>query len=180
MLSDAQITQIKQKIFPKNDNYLYAVIDGASCPELRFKIYDWEPESSCLWSGDLEPDLEEVAPYMVQLEPNSAFTDWLIKEGWGNHWNIFVESPLDPKAFRKQIRKLLLVRSPEGKSLVFRFYDPRVMDIFVPTCDEEQLEELFEGLSFIYLQSVDSGDFKKFSFDGQALISVSLDIADLV
>ncbi len=150
MLNSSQLNQIQDILFSDPEQYVYAVIDGAACPELRFKIYDWEPVSSCLWSGELEPDLEEVAPYMVLLERDSLFTQWLITEGWGNNWNIFVHSPLDPRAFRKQIRKLLLIRSPDGSPMVFRFYDPRVLQIVLPTCNAEQGEDMYTNIKAIY------------------------------
>jgi hypothetical protein len=151
MLNDKQISHIQDLLFSDDSLSVYAIIDGASCPELRFKIYDWQPQSQCLWSGKLEPDIEEVAPYMVELERNSDFTLWLIKNGFENNWNIFVASQLEPKAFRKQIRKLQLVRSDEGKTMMFRFYDPRVMAVYLPTCDMEQLKETFEGLERVYV-----------------------------
>lgn len=153
MIDKKALTQIKDHLFIKEEQHIYAVVDGAACPELRFKIFDWEPQSACLWSGDLEPDMEEVAPYMIKLEKESEMTDWLITEGWGNNWNIFTASKLDPREFRKQIRKLLLVKSPEGKNLIFRFYDPRVIDIFLPTSKGEQAQELFNGLESIFYPS---------------------------
>lgn len=151
MIDNDQVESLKHQLLSNTQHYVYAVIDGAQSPQLRFKLYELNPESCCLWSGKLAPDLEEVAPYLVKLQQDSIFTDWLIKEGWGNSWNIFVESQLGFKAFRKQIRKLLLVKSPEGENLIFRFYDPRVIDIFLPTCDANQSAELFENLiSIIY------------------------------
>lgn len=165
MLNDKQIDQVQEELFKNEDVFVYAVIDGASCPELRFKIYDWQPTSSCLWSGKLEPDLEEVAPYMVMLEKNTEFTRWLIKEGFENHWNIYVTSKLESKAFRKQIRKLQLVRSPNGKTLLFRFYDPRVMEMFLPTCDDNQLKEVFTGIDFIAFSA----------YEGDALYTTRVD-----
>lgn len=159
MLNNSQFNQIQDLLFTDPEQYVYAVIDGAACPELRFKIYDWEPISSCLWSGELEPDLEEVAPYMVLLERDSLFTEWLITKGWGQNWNIFVHSTLEPKAFRKQIRKLLLVRSPQGKTMAFRFYDPRVMEMFLPTCDHAQLAELFLGVEKIAFVNFKAEEF---------------------
>ena len=164
MLEDEKVEQIKTQLLGNSDTYVYAVIDGASCPQLRFKLYDCEPEHCCLYSGKLEPDMEEVAPYLVKLQQDSIFTNWLIKEGWRNNWNIFVESELDFKALRKQIRKLLLVKSPEGNTLVFRFYDPRVMSVFLPTCDNDQAAELFQGLKSISYQK--EGELKKGSIVG--------------
>jgi len=166
MLDSAMLAKIKEHLFEGHieGSNVYAIIDGAACPELRFKLYDFEPKSACLWSGALEPDLQEVAPYMVMLDKELPFTDWLLEKGWGNHWNIFVTSHLDFKALRKQIRKLLLVKSPEGNNLLFRFYDPRVMEVVLPTFVEEQLLDLFEGLY-------------KFDFvvdNGEALVSNKL------
>lgn len=150
MLDKKAIEKIKAYLFSGELN-IYAIIDGAACPELRFKIYDWEPQSACLWSGKLAPDLQEVAPYLVLLDRDSTFTDWLITQGWDNNWNIFVTSELDFKAFRKQIRKLLLVKSPEGQNMVFRFYDPRVIKEFYKIITPEQKLLLFEGVcNFIY------------------------------
>ncbi len=156
MLDKKAIEKIKEHLFADELN-TYAIIDGAACPELRFKIYDWEPQSVCLWSGALEPDMQEVAPYMVLLDRDSTFTDWLITEGWDNHWNIFITSELDFKAFRKQIRKLLLVKSPEGQNMVFRFYDPRVMEVFKTLWNEEQKKEIFTGLNNISFQDNENG-----------------------
>lgn len=156
MLDKKAIEKIKEHLFVDELN-TYAVIDGAACPELRFKIYDWEPQSVCLWSGALEPDMQEVAPYMVLLDRDSTFTEWLITQGWDNHWNIFVTSELDFKAFRKQIRKLLLVKSSEGQNMVFRFYDPRVMEMFKTVWSEEQKKEIFTGMNNISFQDNQNG-----------------------
>jgi hypothetical protein len=152
MLEPKAVAAIKDYLFNELGN-VFAVIDGAACPELRFKLYDWEPKSVCLWSGELAPDMQEVAPYLVQLDKKSTFTDWLIKEGWNNHWNIFINSALDFKAFRKQIRKLLIVKSPQGKNLVFRFYDPRVFNSFKEVWNEEQQKEIFIGIDKIKWQT---------------------------
>ncbi len=153
MLSDDQVNQVQNRLFSDERQNIYAVVDGAACPDLRFNISKWNPESSCLWSGDLDADLEEVAPYMIKLERDADFTQWLIKEGWENHWNIFVSSILEPKAFRKEIRKFQLARLPEGETVYFRFYDPRVLEMFLPTCDEMQRHELFTHIEVLYFSA---------------------------
>ena len=151
MLDKKEIEQVKETLF-SGASFIYAVIDGAACPDLRFKLYDWEPNSACLWSGALEPDLEEVAPYLVLLDRESTFTHWLVSHGWNNNWNIFVNSTLDFKAFKKQIRKFLRVKSPERKNMVFRFYDPRVLDVFLENIETTQKEMFFQGINNFYYQ----------------------------
>ena len=151
MLTPEQLKKVKSELFKNSDTDTYAVIDGAACPELRFKIYDYQPEYACLWSGKLEPDLEEVAPYMVKLEKNSVFTEWLLSNGHDKHWNVLVESDLDKEPFRKQIRKLLLARTPNGDTIVFRFYDPRVLNLYINNSLSIDLVPFFTGVSrFLY------------------------------
>src|SRR5689334_3790444 len=83
-------------LFPEEEDgslQTFAVLDGASIPELLDHLYgERRPEFDCLYRGDLAPDIAEVAPYLVRLEPETPFTDWCLAEGWGNHWGIFVRS----------------------------------------------------------------------------------------
>jgi hypothetical protein len=124
--------------------HTYAVLDGASIPDLLDHLYgDPRPAFVCLYRGELAPDMAEVAPYLVQLKPETPFTDWLLSEGWGKHWGIFALSSADMIAIRKHFRTFLMVKSPEGKQVYFRYYDPRVLRIFLPTCNSEETGLVF-------------------------------------
>ena len=169
MLTDSQLTQVQETIFDQEDIHIYAIVDGASCPTLRFKIYEHKPISSCLWSGTLAPDIEEVAPYLVLLERDSQFTKWLIKNGIFNNWNIFVTSALEPASFRKEIRKLQLVRSPEGKTTLFRFYDPRVLNAVIPVFEYDQLCEFFNGIDCVFVPDSRNSSVNAFYVDYETL-----------
>jgi hypothetical protein len=136
---------LQPHLFPEEKGILtYAVLDGAANPDLLDRLYaDPRPEFVCLYRGELEPDMAEVAPYLVLLNPDHPFTDWLLTEGWGNHWGIFALSRAGLKAVRTHLRKFLMVRDPEGAQIYFRFYDPRVLQVFLPTCTVEELQLLF-------------------------------------
>ena len=122
----------------------YAVLDGASIPDLLDHLYgNPRPEFICLYRGELEPDMAEVAPYLVLLKPNTPFTDWVLGEGWGRHWGIFATSKVDMAAMRKHFRTFLMVKDPDGKSIYFRYYDPRVLRIYLPTCNAQEIEAVF-------------------------------------
>jgi len=68
----------------------FAILDGASAPGLLKQLYEHEPEYCCLYRGELEPDLAQVAPYLVKLVKDHPFTYWLLGKGWGDSWGIFV------------------------------------------------------------------------------------------
>ncbi len=68
------------------------MLDGASIKNLLLHLDEHEPDYFCLYQGDLPHDVEEAAPYLVHLEKESPFTQWVIEKGWGNHWGIFAVS----------------------------------------------------------------------------------------
>jgi len=134
---------LRAALFPDDGEKTYAIIDGASCEELLEKLDEFQPEYVCLYAGELEPDIEEVAPYLIRLDPDSEFTRWVIDEGWGKHWGIFALSPSDLRTLRKHFRSFLLVKDPEGKTLYFRYYDSRVLRLYLPTCTGAELQTVF-------------------------------------
>jgi len=145
---------IEAEIFADAAN-TFAVLDGASVPGLLEKLGQWRPEFVCLYRGELEPDLAEVAPYLVLLEPETEFAEWVISEGWGNHWGVFAISEVDLQAMRQHLRRLLTVYDESGKPLLFRFYDPRVLRTYIPTCNSEELAAIFGPVSAYILEDDD-------------------------
>ena len=96
-----------------------------------------------LYKGRSEEDLADVAPYLFSFEFKSNFSNWYLENGWGNSWGVFVQSQCDFEQVYTHFRKFLLVKTENGQELYFRFYDPRVLKIFLPTCDKKQIIEFF-------------------------------------
>jgi hypothetical protein len=162
---------LRPHLFPQDAGLnSYAVLDGASNPDLLDHLYaDPRPEFVCLYRGELEPDMAEVAPYLVLLKRDHPFTEWLLAEGWGNHWGIFALSPVGLKAVRTHLRKFLMVRDPEGNQIYFRFYDPRVLRIFLPTCNAEELRALMGSLRAYLCEDARPGLMLAFSLERDQL-----------
>jgi hypothetical protein len=142
-MSDEGLFQpVKNILYAEKNINVFSILDGASVPDLLDMIYQYQPEHFCLFRGKLKPDIAEVTPYLVSLEQDSIFTKWVIDEGWGKHWGIFVISEADLRAMRNHFRSLLTVYS-EDKPLYFRYYDPRVLRVYLPTCNNSELEVFF-------------------------------------
>ena len=135
--------EVGEVLFGEPGLSAFAVLDGASVSGLLDKLYALKPEHVCLYRGELQPDMAEVAPYLVRLERGSGFTDWVLTQGWGGHWGIFALAQADLAALRTHFRKFLVVHDSAGKPLLFRYYDPRVLRKYLPTCDQEQLAAMF-------------------------------------
>jgi len=141
--SAVSVDAVMQRLFADPALSTFVILDGAAIPDLLPKLEEESPEYACLYRGELEPDLAECAPYLVRLTSDSAFTRWVITEGWGNNWGIFAQAATDINTLRRHFRGFLMVVSPEGKRLYFRYYDPRVLREYLPTCNEEETRTVF-------------------------------------
>jgi len=150
----------------------YAVLDGAAIDDLPMRLYEMQPRSVCLYRGEIEPDIAEVAPYLVELFPGEAFTEWLLNEGTGGKsWGIFARSRYSITEVRKHFRKFLTVYNDSGNPMLFRFYDPRVLTKFLPTCDRDSLNSLFAVVSSYAAENGET-DFTRFECENGKLSSV--------
>jgi len=152
---------------------LCAMLDGASVPGLLERLDgDRSLEVECLFRGELEPDMAEVAPYLVRLDLESEFAEWVVGSGWGQHWGTFVTSRRGFRALRNHLRALTLVYRRDGTPLYFRYYDPRVLRVFLPTCLPAQLKQMF-GPVDAFLAESEAGDAVSiYRLNGEELSSV--------
>lgn len=143
MATDPLSDLLSRHLFADQGARVYAVLDGAAIPELLEKFQEYQIEPVCLYRGDLIPALAKAAPYQVLLERESAFTHWLFQQGWGRHWGIFAVGGGDWRAMREHLCALTVAYSPGQQPLYFRYYDPRVLRVYLPTCDTDELWALF-------------------------------------
>jgi hypothetical protein len=168
-LPDTWVQSLRAEYFADGDLLTYMIIDGASVAALIDHLYDDEPDFSCLLKGMLEPDMQEVAPYIVQLRDGEPFTEWVLASALGRHWGIVLCTSLDLRTLDRRYRKLLRVRGPDGEPLFFRFYDPRVLRTFLPTCEEDDLDIWFDGVRHYYAEAPEEGALLRFTSNGQGV-----------
>lgn len=134
---------------------VYAILDGAAFPDLLLKFYETNPPRVCLFTGELEADTAQVAPYLVRLYPRTPFTDWIIKEFWNKNGGVFIHSRRDLQEMRRHFRSLTTVYDERGEPMTFRFYDPRVLRKFLPTCNKGELKIFFGDVESFFVESED-------------------------
>ncbi len=122
---------------------VFAILDAAADPSIYDDVLASGVTYRCLYTGDIPVELAAVAPYLVRLERNDPFTRLLIHNCWGKSWGIFFTSTAFFEGVHRHFRRFLKVRDEEGKSLYFRYYDPRVLRVYLPTCDRSELFFVF-------------------------------------
>jgi hypothetical protein len=178
MAKEEIIESIGQHLFSEQDGNVFAVLDGASVAGLLDKLYGLSPNFCCLFRGELASDMAEVAPYLIQLEQGTEFTNWLIGQGWGNHWGIFASSEADFRRMRTHFRAFLIVYDETGRPLRFRYYDPRVLRTYLPTCTTEELTTMFGPVTSYIAEDAAPDALLRFQMQAGALKQKQIPIAE--
>lgn len=123
---------------------LYALLDTARNHEIALRLRTGGVHHDCLYQGATAKELWFVAPYLARCERGSPFVSWLAGSGWGRSWGTFVATAVELPAVREHFRKFLLVKIDGNEGdFYFRFYDPRVLRAFLPTCAPDEAAEFF-------------------------------------
>lgn len=169
MNNDRRLEAFHQVLSRKKESQLYAVLDGASITTLRQLFVEHKVDNICLYRGELEPDVAEMAPYLAHLAPESSFTRLFLQKGWGSHWGILAISNGDFRTLRMHFRKFLMVWDPEGKPLYFRYYDPRVLRIYLPSCNTDELQTVFGPIEAYIVEGETPNALLRFTYGTNGL-----------
>ncbi|NRF65683.1 DUF4123 domain-containing protein [Aquincola sp. S2] len=158
-LTAAQVDALVARLWPQGDRLdapqVHAVIDAARDPRIIGLIDATGLERCCLFAGALSPSLRAAAPHLVHLAPDVRFTREFLQHGWGRSWGVLTVAPPDVtlQQLRKHLRTLLRVRDEDGRLLMFRFYDPRVLGAYLPTCTAAEACSVFGPVHSYVLES---------------------------
>lgn len=132
---------------------LFALLDAARSDRVLVMLQEAIEEYWSLYDGISAVTQASVAPYLVELREESGLLSRLVLEGWGGARGIYFTSKRPRKDIRSHLRKLLMVtREDPGDMVFFRFYDPRVLPIVLPTMNARQEAEIFGDIEHFYCE----------------------------
>jgi pSer/pThr/pTyr-binding forkhead associated (FHA) protein len=134
---------------------LYALLDASVEPSVLKVIFESKEEYQSLFEGVQGAQLTHFAPYLIHIPPKSALVDTLVKQAWSKNWGVFLTCDKPLKDLRTHFRQFLVVKMPDGKQVYFRYYDPRVLRLFLPTCLPEEIAQFFGPVKQFLMESED-------------------------
>lgn len=153
--------------------HVYAVLDAARNPDISVKPYEFQANWISLYKGEPEEALFDVAPYLLYLgrreDENENLIKWISDELWGNACGIFLRSGEGLEKIFEHLQTFLLVTDESGKPYYFRFYDPRVLRVYLPTCNDEELQQFFGPVSEFIMEDGAPEKVIRFSISGGTL-----------
>lgn len=148
--------------FEREGTSLFGLFDGARDPSIYQTLIFSDLEYACLFGGTLSPALKAAAPYLVRIVPGSRPAERLIEEGWGQSWGLFLAARVGMWELRRHLRALLEAQMPDGPRRFFRYYDPRVLRTFLPTCDVVQLRKMFGPVERFDLETPNGSELLRY------------------
>src|SRR5579864_786672 len=122
--------------------YLYAILDSCDEPLVPPKMQELgEEKALSLFKGGAQESYWAVAPYLAKVD--AGLLAWIAENLDGTPWGIFVFSKTDLPALHKHFRHFLIVQLHDGKQWFFRFYDPRILTTYLPSCNAAELKQFF-------------------------------------
>ncbi len=146
------------------DERLYVLLDAARDDAVLRLLAQEECPFEPLFQGGRKERLYGVSPFLVRCRDASRLMDWATSEGLG--CVVFLHSREGLRELAAAMRRLLMVRTEQHEALLFRFYDPRVLRVYLPTCDGREQGLIFAGVERYLLQATE-GD-ALLSFDAPA------------
>jgi hypothetical protein len=171
------IAAVEQLFWPNGGNRnLWMILDGARDRRIYSDLLNSHLIYSCLYSGEVPFELEVAAPHLVQLEYEDKSTRTLIQRSWGRSWGVFLRSDARMERLRRHLRTMLVVRSWRGERLLFRYYDPRILRVYLPTCTQQELKSVFGPVQQFYTEAESCDALTRFEFTGGKLAQFDVDV----
>ena len=152
---------------------LYSVVDAA-------KDYRLAMASRDLLGEPLRPlfikaphHMERVGPYMARIQCTNRYPDYmkLWADRLGDNGGILLLSSAWPKAIYSHLRSIFKVYDETGAMFYFRFYDPRVLRTYLPTCTAKEGRQFFGPIRSILVEGEEAGIMQHFR-NGKAAVQM--------
>jgi hypothetical protein len=122
--------------------YLFAILDACDTPEVPERARELGKERAvCLYEGSSEEDYWAVAPYLVSVD--LPLLQWIMDTLAAGPWGIFLIGKADMRTLCIHFQRFLRVKLANGEQAFFRYYDPRVLKLYLPLCTATELNDLF-------------------------------------
>ncbi len=179
MLAPDRIQRLYEMLWPSTAPgalRVFAVLDGARDTKVFGAVDSSRQDKTCLYSvnakwylTDLKWDVIGISPYLLELDYEDSFTKTLLRDAWDNNWGVFIRTSGSIDKIRRHLRLYLNIFTESGKMLMFRYYDPRVLRVYLPTCTNEDLHNFFGPISAFILPARDPATAICYSVPGKEL-----------
>jgi hypothetical protein len=147
-----------------HEDQLFAILDAAQDRRICGLLRDYAGECQSLYEGKSAEELADYAPYLVRLPHEPELLELLLRDGWGKNWGVYLTCDSSFAELRKHLRQFLMVEI-DGRTVYFRFYDPRVLRMFLPGAMPDQTTLFFGPIRMYFAEGENPETVFTFTID---------------
>ena len=168
---------LKDILFKNTDLNTYAIVNGAGSDKILMNLVAWEPEHRILYSEYEAEELEEAAPWLVKLNLEEPYTEWLLEECYGERLLLFFQSIEDIYTLATHFQDYTKIGFPDGQGDwqpgYFSFYDPGIFKAWVSSLTEEEIPEFHKPVNNFWFESEKKEELHGLSLKDNSLVHAS-------
>lgn len=129
----------------------YLLLDSAQAENSHLQLGRWQVPYESLFEGKPEASVPEIAPLLISLldltdEQIEKVCAWAMKLAYQAPCLSWLASPLPAKALANHLRNFHNVKLSEGQSMMLRWYDTRILPIWLACLSPVQAEQFTAGM----------------------------------
>jgi len=161
-IEEGELAELLFRFAEEDKGQLFAILDAARTEEILAHIAKGEVQSESLFKGKKEEQLFDVSPFLVVCKADTELFAWLTSEAWAQSVGIFFTSSDSFENLFTHFQQFLTVQEEGGGDMYFRFYDPRVLRVYLPTCTAQEIRTFFGNVSRFMVESEDGKSILSF------------------
>ncbi len=163
---DAPVLADQLRSMEQQDGSLYAVVDAARAGEVLALLAQGDAPFASLYQGPALQRYMSVSPFLVRYRAQAAACRWLTTSAWGDSCGLLLTSRAPFEELVSHLASLVLVEDECGVADIFRFHDPRVLPLFLPTCRGPELDRFFGPVERLMVESETAAELLVFGREG--------------
>lgn len=143
--------------------YLYAVTCGTLAPRLNAQLLEATPENAIALADPSR--FEGIVPHLLRVTP--PMLEFIADSPEHETWGVFVLSKAPLESLRAHLASFLFVELPDGEQWFFRYYDPRLLPIYLANCNHWELTKFFGPVRAFAVPHAEAKNFTFLRFEDQ-------------
>jgi hypothetical protein len=161
-IEEGELAELLLRFAEQDKGQLFAILDAARTDEILAQIAKPEAQYQSLFRGREEEQLFDVSPFLVVCKADTELFTWLTSEAWAQSVGVFFTSADSFENLFAHFQQFLMVQEEGGGDMYFRFYDPRVLRVYLPTCTAEEIRTFFGNIRRFMAESEDGKSILSF------------------
>lgn len=155
---------------------LFGIIDSARNDEVFRYLVTGNVKYKSLFEGTMDVQSYGVSGFLVECKKESPLFHWMTSEAWGTNCCIFFTSNASFDDLFSHFQKFNRVYIEDEDVVLFRYYDPRVLRVYLPSCRSNEIDLFFGEVVTFFAEDNDPGIitvFKKTNESRSEILKIS-------